>query len=143
MQDKRSYREFKKSGKQLTTEQKIEGFVIRNSKNGFFIKVKTMPFKFEISEDRTWDVVGELLSNGTVEATHDGHAGDMNLCEAGKTYEMLDLEQKKKKMQKQAGRKTTTEMKRKNTTCQKNLNGIQNVVRIWKMRKICLRNAIS
>ena len=97
MQDKRSYREFKKSGKQLTTEQKIEGFVIRNSKNGFFTKVKTIPFKFEISEDRTWDVVGELLSNGTVEATHDGHTGDMKLCEAGKAYEMLDLEQKRKK----------------------------------------------
>ena len=51
MEGKRPYRKFKKSGKPLTTEQKIESFVIRNSKNGFFTKVKTIPFKFEISED--------------------------------------------------------------------------------------------
>ena len=97
MEDRKPYRKFKKPGKQLTTEQKIESFVIRNSKNGFFTKVKTIPFKFEISEDRTWDVVGELLSNGTIEATHDDYTGDMKLCETGKTYQILDLEQKRKK----------------------------------------------
>lgn len=97
MDGKKPYRKFKKPGKQLTTEQKIENFVIRNSKNGFFTKVKTISFKFEIPEDRTWDVVGELLSNGKIEATHDDHTGDMKLCETGKTYAILDMEQKRKK----------------------------------------------
>ena len=97
MEGKKPFRKFKKSGKQLTTEQKIESFVIRNSKNGFFTKVKTIPFKFEISEDKTWDVVGELLSNGNIEAIHDDHTGDMKLCETGKTYEILDSERKRKK----------------------------------------------
>ena len=60
MEGKRPYRKFKNPEKPLTTEQKIESFVIRNSKNGFFTKVKTIPFKFEISEDRAWDVVGGI-----------------------------------------------------------------------------------
>ena len=97
MEGKRPYRKFKKPGKPLTTEQKIENFVIRNSKNGFFTKVKTIPFKFEISEERTWDVVGELLTNGSIEATHDEFTGEMKLCETGNTYAILDLESKRKK----------------------------------------------
>ena len=97
MEDKKPYKKFKKPGRPLTTEQKIESFVIRNSKNGFFTKVKTIPFKFEISEDRAWDVVGELLANGTIEATHDEFTGEMKLCETGKTYAILDQEQRRKK----------------------------------------------
>ena len=97
MAGEKSYRKFKKSGKPLTTEQKVESFVIRNSRNGFFTKVKTIPFKFEISEDKAWDVVGELLSNGTVEASHDEFTGEMKLCETGKTYAIMNLEQRRKK----------------------------------------------
>ena len=97
MDGKKPFRKSKKPGKSLMTEQKIENFVIRNSKNGFFTKVKTIPFKFEISEDKAWEIVGELLSNGTIEATHDEFTGEMKLCETGKTYAILNLEQKRKK----------------------------------------------
>ena len=97
MEDEKPSRKFKRLGKSLTTEQKIESFVMRNSRNGFFTKVKTIPFKFEISEDKAWDVVGELLSNGTVEASHDEFTGEMKLCETGKTYAIMNLEQERKK----------------------------------------------
>ena len=113
MEGKKPYRPFKKSGKPLTTEQKIESFVIRNSKNGFFTKVKTIPFKFEISEARAWDVVGELLTNGTIEAIHDEFTGEMKLCETGKTYAILNLEQKRKKEEKPKRRKSAQKYDKK------------------------------
>ena len=97
MSTKKSFRNFKKPEKHLTTEQKIESFVIRNSRNGYFTKVKTIPFKFEISEDKAWDIVGELLGNGKVEATHDEFTGEMKLCETGKTYSIMNLEQERKR----------------------------------------------
>lgn len=78
-------------------EQKIEKFIVRNSKSGFFTKVTTIPYKFEISESRTWDIVGELLSNGTLESIHDERSGEMKLCETGKTYTIMNLERKRKR----------------------------------------------
>ena len=78
-------------------EQKIEQFILRNSQNGFFTKVLTIPYKFEISESRAWDIVGELLSNGTFDSIHDEITGEMKLCETGKIYSIMDLERKRKR----------------------------------------------
>jgi len=78
-------------------EQKIEQFILRNSQNGFFTKVLTIPYKFEISESRAWDIVGELLSNGTLDSIHDEITGQMKLCETGKIYSIMDLERKRKR----------------------------------------------
>ncbi len=70
---------------------------MRNSKSGFFTKVSTIPYKFEISESKAWDIVGELLSNGTLESIHDEITGEMKLCEIEKTYFIMDLERKRKR----------------------------------------------
>lgn len=68
----------------------------RNSKNGYYTKVSTLPAKFEISQERTWEIVGDLLQDGSIESTHDEKTGEMKLCEAGKTYSILSLTQKRK-----------------------------------------------
>ena len=54
--------------KSQTTEEKIKEFVIRNSKNGYYTKVSTLSYKFEISEERAWEIVGALLDEGLVES---------------------------------------------------------------------------
>ena len=77
-------------------EEKIKSFVIRNSKNGYYTKVSTLSYKFEISEERAWEIVGGLLDEGLVESIHDENSGEMKLCETGKTYIILNLEQKRK-----------------------------------------------
>jgi predicted transcriptional regulator len=77
-------------------EEKIKSFVIRNSKNGYYTKVSTLSYKFEISEERAWEIVGGLLDEGLVESVHDQNSGEMKLCETGKTYIILNLEQKRK-----------------------------------------------
>ncbi len=97
MSERKSFRKFKKRGPSLSIEQKIEKFILRNSKSGFFTKVSTIPYKFEISESRAWDIVGELLSNGLLESVHDEITREMKLCETGKTYYIMDLERKRKK----------------------------------------------
>ena len=97
MSERKQYRNFKKREPSLTTEQKVEQFVIRNSKNGYFTKVSTISYKFEVSEDMAWSIVGELLSSGSFESIHDEHSGDMKLCETGKIYSILDLERKRKR----------------------------------------------
>jgi hypothetical protein len=78
-------------------EQKVEQFILRNSKSGFFTKVSTIPYKFEISESRAWGIVGELLSLGLLESIHDEFTGEMKLCEDGKTYAIMDLDRKRKR----------------------------------------------
>ena len=107
MSYKRPFNKNKKSGSGLTLEKKIENFIVRNSQNGYFTKISTIPYKFEVSESKTWDIVGEFLTNGNIESTHDEFTGEMKLCEFGKTYLILDLE-KKRKRQKQ---KTSTKKK--------------------------------
>ncbi len=97
MPERKQYRNFKKREPSMTTEQKIEGFVKRNSQNGFFTKVSTLSYKFGISEDMAWSVVGELLSEGSFESIHDEYSGEMKLCEFGKTYAIMDLERKRKR----------------------------------------------
>jgi hypothetical protein len=56
-----------------------------------------LSYKFEISEGRAWEIVGELLDDGTVESVHDERSGEMKLCETGKTYLIMDLELKRKR----------------------------------------------
>ena len=97
MSERKPHRNFKKREPSLTTEQKVEQFIIRNSKNGYFTKVSTISYKFDVSEDMAWSIVGELLSGGLFESIHDEYSGDMKLCESGKTYEILDLERKRKR----------------------------------------------
>ena len=97
MSDRKQYRNFKKREPALTTEQKVESFVKRNSQSGYFTKVSTISYKFDVSEARSWDIVGELLSSGSFESIHDDYTGEMKLCEIGKIYSILDLEQKREK----------------------------------------------
>ena len=95
--NKKPYRKYERRSKPETTEEKIKSFVIRNSKNGYYTKVSTLSYKFEISQERAWEIVGGLLDEGFVESVHDEKSGEMKLCETGKTYLILDLEQKRKK----------------------------------------------
>jgi hypothetical protein len=97
MSERKQYRNFKKREPTLTTEQKVESFVKRNSQNGYFTKVSTISYKFDVSEDMAWSIVGELLSSGSFESIHDDYTGEMKLCEMGKIYSILDLEQKRKR----------------------------------------------
>jgi len=97
MSERKPYRNFKKKEPNLTVEQKIEQFVLRNSDNGYFTKVSTIHFKFEVSEDMVWTIVGELLSNGSCESIHDEFSGEMKICATGKTYKIMDMEQKRKR----------------------------------------------
>jgi len=98
-------RSFKKREPVLTKEEKVKNFILRNSKNGFFTKISTIPYKFEISESDAWDIVGELLSDGSLESTHDQVTGEMKLCEYGKIYSIMDLERKRKRQRKTSFRK--------------------------------------
>ncbi|MGH1567088.1 MAG: hypothetical protein ACRBB5_06700 [Nitrosopumilus sp.] len=102
MEKKRS---FKKRDPALTKEGKVKNFILRNSKNGFFTKISTIPYKFEIPESDAWDIVGELLSDGSLESTHDQVTGEMKLCEYGKIYSIMDLERKRKRDRKTSVRK--------------------------------------
>ena len=95
--NKRHSRRFGSKPKTRTTEEKIKSFVLRNSKNGYYTKVSTIPYKFEISQEKAWEIVGDLLDEGFIESTHDQKTGEMKLCETGKTYQILNLEQKRKK----------------------------------------------
>ena len=106
MSERKPYRNFKKREPSLTTEQKVEQFVIRNSQNGYFTKVSTISYKFEVSEDMAWSIVGELLSSGSFESIHDEYSGEMKICETGKTYAILDLERKRKRDKYRNAKKT-------------------------------------
>jgi len=116
--ERKPFRRFKRREPSLSTEQKIESFILRNSNNGYFTKVSTIPFKFEISESKAWDIVGELLSVGSLESIHDEITGDMKLCESGKTYAIMDLEKKRKRekySKNKSNQKNTKHKKIKNT----------------------------
>jgi hypothetical protein len=96
---RKSYSKFKKKSiKQnfQTIESKIKEFILRNSKNGYYTKVSTIAYKFEIPQDKTWQIVGELLVEGKIESIHDEFTGEMKLCETGKTYLLLNLERQRK-----------------------------------------------
>ena len=95
--NKKPFRKSTRRPKSQTTEERIKEFVLRNSKNGYYTKVSTLSYKFEISEGRAWEIVGELLDDGSVESVHDERSGEMKLCETGKTYLIMDLELKRKR----------------------------------------------
>jgi len=97
MSYKKPYRNFKEREPSQTIEQKVESFIMRNSRSGFFTKVSTISYKFEVSEDKAWSIVGEVLSSGSFESTHDEYSGEMKLCEYGKKYAIMELERKRKK----------------------------------------------
>jgi len=97
MSERKPFKRFTKREPSLTTEQKVAQFILRNSKSGFFTKVSTIPYKFDISESMAWSIVGELLSDGTLDSIHDQVTGDMKLCETGKIYAIMDLEKKRKR----------------------------------------------
>ncbi|RNJ77888.1 MAG: hypothetical protein EB830_01180 [Nitrosopumilus sp. H13] len=78
-------------------EQRIGTFVQRNSRNGYFTKVGTIQQKFRISEERTWEIVGMLLSDGTLESTHDRNTGEMKLCEMDHTRKIIGQTRKRKR----------------------------------------------
>jgi len=111
MSERKPFRRFTKKEPSLTTEQKVAQFILRNSKNGFFTKVSTIPYKFDISESMTWSIVGELLSDGTLDSIHDQVTGDMKLCETGKIYAIMDLERKRKRSKFLEGKKKNNSKK--------------------------------
>jgi len=106
---KKRIRKFEVRSKPQTTEEKIKEFVLRNSKNGYYTKVSTLSYKFEISQDRAWEIVGGLLDEGFVESVHDEKSGEMKLCETGMTYNILNLEIQRK-------RQKSKEFKKKNSS---------------------------
>lgn len=89
MDNKTRHRKNNEKQTQGTKEDRIKRFILRNSTNGFFTKTSTISQKFEISNQETWDVIGSLLVDGAIEATHDINSGEMKVCETGKTYEIL------------------------------------------------------
>lgn len=107
-------RPFKKFGdrtsrpKTQTDEDKIRDFVLRNSKNGYYTKVSTLSYKFEIPIEKAWEIVGGLLIDGSLESVHDEFTGEMKLCEAGKTYLIMNLEQQRKKQKSQEFKRNKT-----------------------------------
>lgn len=109
--NKKPFRKFKQRTKPLTTDQKIKSFVLRNSKNGYFTKVSTLSYKFEISPDRAWEIVGELLDEGEIESNHDERTGEMKLCESGKTYNIANQELKRKREKTKEFKKSKSELK--------------------------------
>ncbi|MDH3677262.1 MAG: hypothetical protein OEQ12_03065 [Nitrosopumilus sp.] len=103
--NKKPFRKFQRNSKPQTTEEKIKNFVLRNSKNGYHTKVSTLSFKFEISQERAWEIVGELLDEGSIESIHDENSGEMKLCEQGQTYAILNLEHKRRREKSKESRK--------------------------------------
>ena len=112
--NKKPYRKFERKAKSQTTEEKIKDFITRNSTNGYFTKVSTLSYKFEISEGRAWEIVGDLLDGGDIESVHDENKGEMKLCETGKTYLLLDLELKRRREKFKEFKKNKKNPKNKN-----------------------------
>ena len=96
-----NFRDKSSFSKKQTIEDKIKDFVLRNSKNGYYTKVSTLAYKFEIPQEKAWEIVGEFLSDGVLESIHDKSTGEMKLCEPGKTYLILNLEQQRKRQKSQ------------------------------------------
>ena len=100
MPENRSFRKTRYNSprsKTQTIEEKIKNFILRNSKNGYYTKVSTLSYKFETPEDKVWEIVGVLLTDGDIESVHDEFKDKIKLCEAGKTYLIMNLEQQRKR----------------------------------------------
>ena len=122
MSERKPFRRFAKKGPSLTTEQKVMQFILRNSRSGFFTKVSTIPYKFNISESMAWRIVGELLSDGTLDSIHDQVTGDMKLCETGKIYTIMNLERKRRKEKFRENKKKDKPVKNKPDTAARTPN---------------------
>ena len=113
-------RSFKRFGdrtsrpKTQTDEDKIRDFVLRNSKNGYYTKVSTLSYKFEIPIEKAWEIVGGLLIDGSLESVHDEFTGEMKLCESGKTYLIMNLEQQRRKQKSQEFKRNRKQTPKKN-----------------------------
>ncbi|MEC4848404.1 MAG: hypothetical protein RI100_04375 [Nitrosarchaeum sp.] len=105
--------------KTQTDEDKVRDFVLRNSKNGYYTKVSTLSYKFEIPVEKAWEIVGGLLIDGSLESVHDEFTGEMKLCEAGKTYLIMNLEQQRKKQKSQEFKRNKTQKPKKSKDVQK------------------------
>jgi len=108
---RKPFQRFKRQ-KPKTIEERVKDFILRNSKNGYYTKISTLSYKFEIPQDQSWEIAGELLGDGTLESIHDERTGEMKLCEAGKIYEILSQEQKRKKEKTREFRKKKTQKSR-------------------------------
>lgn len=97
----KKFSRYKSSTKSQTIDDRIKDFILRNSKNGYYTKISTISYKFEIPQDKVWEIVGGLLTDGTIESVHDEFTGDMKLCEEGKTYLILNLEQQRRRQKSQ------------------------------------------
>jgi len=90
--EKRPLKKFKKQ--RLTDYEKIKNFILRNSQNGYFTRVPTIAYKFEIPHARAWDIVGELLTDNIIESYHD-NTGEMKVCATGQIFKILNKTKKK------------------------------------------------
>lgn len=88
----------------IPVEKKVEMFILRNSRNGYFTKFSTIMTKFNITESETWNLVGMLLSAGNLESIHDPTSGEMKIFEVGKKYEILSTGRRRKMEEKEEGR---------------------------------------
>ena len=85
-------------------EKRVEMFILRNSRNGYFTKFSTIMTKFNITEPETWNLVGMLLSAGNLESIHDPTSGEMKIFEVGKKYEILNTGRRRRIEEKEEGR---------------------------------------
>ena len=90
----RKFRRTFRRKKIQTTEEKIKEFILRNSNNGYFTRVSTLAYKFEIPHSKAWEIVGSLLAENLIEAFH-SDSGEMKLCQYGQTYQILNKIKKK------------------------------------------------
>ncbi|MCE2498590.1 MAG: hypothetical protein J4F28_06335 [Nitrosopumilaceae archaeon] len=88
----------------LPVEKRVEMFILRNSRNGYFTKFSTITTKFNITEAETWNLVGMLLSAGNLESIHDPTSGEMKIFEVGKKYEILNTGRRRRIEEKEEGR---------------------------------------
>ena len=105
MPERRTFRGPRRREPFLTIEQKVEQFVLRNSRNGFFTRISTIHDKFDISQERTWEIVGMLLTGDTLESMHDPATGEMELCEIDKMYSIMSMRRGGQRHSKKGSRK--------------------------------------
>ncbi len=84
---KKPFKKFRKP--KLTEYEKIKNFILKNSQRGYFTRVPTIAYKFEIPHAKAWDIVGELLSEDIIEAYHD-NTGEMKVCALGQIFKILN-----------------------------------------------------
>jgi len=89
---KKPFKKFKKT--RQTESEKIKGFILKNSQSGYFTRVPTVAYKFEITHAMAWNIIGELLVYNNIEAYHDNN-GEMKVCAVGHSFKILNKINKK------------------------------------------------